>query len=353
MKDNKMMRMASVLLVLALLTTCIISGTFAKYTSTSSREDTAKVAKWGVVVAGGGSLYGKNYETGTNSIPTVDTTASKLSVSYSGTDTGVGVVAPGTKSGDGLSFSISGTPEVRTSVEVSVEAQDIYLAEGTYAVMQKATVTESSFATKRTNGLYTLANAAYTKVAADAAFAFGTEYYELTGTVTVDANGYYPVTYANTVASDNTTFSGKTKVTEIAAQIAANVKGEAATEDSSTSSIKAQVKYVADKTYDPNTNLGKTLNLGENKISWEWKIDDGSSNSTNANEKDTILGDLIAVNASDTSAPVVVKVTTGTIANDTITVLTVDTDGIVKAGNDEVGSTKTSFNITLTATQVD
>lgn len=46
MKKNKMMRIASVLLVAVLLSTSVISGTFAKYTSTSEGSDTARVAKW-------------------------------------------------------------------------------------------------------------------------------------------------------------------------------------------------------------------------------------------------------------------------------------------------------------------
>ena len=47
MKKNKMMRLASILLVLVLLTTSVISGTFAKYTTSDSSEDSARVAKWG------------------------------------------------------------------------------------------------------------------------------------------------------------------------------------------------------------------------------------------------------------------------------------------------------------------
>ena len=46
MKKNRMMRLASILLVCVLLTTSVISGTFAKYTSTASGSDTARVAKW-------------------------------------------------------------------------------------------------------------------------------------------------------------------------------------------------------------------------------------------------------------------------------------------------------------------
>lgn len=47
MKKNRMMRLASTLLVLTLLTTCAISGTFAKYTTQATASDTARVAYWG------------------------------------------------------------------------------------------------------------------------------------------------------------------------------------------------------------------------------------------------------------------------------------------------------------------
>ena len=47
MKKNTMMRVASALLVAVLLTTCAISGTFAKYVSSAETSDTARVAKWG------------------------------------------------------------------------------------------------------------------------------------------------------------------------------------------------------------------------------------------------------------------------------------------------------------------
>lgn len=46
MKKNMIMRFASLLLVVTLLSTCAISGTFAKYTSSATGSDTATVAKW-------------------------------------------------------------------------------------------------------------------------------------------------------------------------------------------------------------------------------------------------------------------------------------------------------------------
>ena len=47
MKKNNVMRIASALLVAVLLTTCAISGTFAKYTTSSTGNASARVAKWG------------------------------------------------------------------------------------------------------------------------------------------------------------------------------------------------------------------------------------------------------------------------------------------------------------------
>ena len=47
MKKNRMMRLASILLICVLLTTSVISGTFAKYTSSYTSEDHARIAYWG------------------------------------------------------------------------------------------------------------------------------------------------------------------------------------------------------------------------------------------------------------------------------------------------------------------
>ena len=46
MKRNKVMGLAVILLLLTVLTTCTITGTFAKYASKTTGEDTAAVAKW-------------------------------------------------------------------------------------------------------------------------------------------------------------------------------------------------------------------------------------------------------------------------------------------------------------------
>lgn len=52
MRKNKTMRLASGLLVAVLLTTSIISGILAKYTSSATGSDTAVAAKWSFMVNG-------------------------------------------------------------------------------------------------------------------------------------------------------------------------------------------------------------------------------------------------------------------------------------------------------------
>lgn len=103
MKKNFMMRIAAVLLVLVLLTTCVISGTFAKYVTSDQGEDEARIAKWGVIVTlDDFDMFDANYN---NTV-----------ISANGTDK---VVAPGT-TGTLAGISITGAPEVK--VEVKFEA---------------------------------------------------------------------------------------------------------------------------------------------------------------------------------------------------------------------------------------
>lgn len=105
MKKNKIMRIASVLLVAVILTTCAISGTFAKYVTSGSGSDTARVAKFGVTVTGTADTFKETYaKDDTSAALTGDTVVSTEDV-----------VAPGT-SGSMAAFTLSGTPEVAVRV---------------------------------------------------------------------------------------------------------------------------------------------------------------------------------------------------------------------------------------------
>lgn len=118
MKKNVMMRLASVLLIAVMMTTCAISGTFAKYVTNGTATDSARVAKWGVtVVADGTNTFGGIYKSVAN--------GNTLNTSYTfGTDTvkseGGNVVAPGTK-GTVAGLTINGQPEVDTEVTFTAD----------------------------------------------------------------------------------------------------------------------------------------------------------------------------------------------------------------------------------------
>lgn len=118
MKKSKSMRFASVLLVMTLLSTCMISGTFAKYVTSESASDTARVAEFGVRITANGETFKETYkgiETGWTSKNTVDGETDK-------------VVAPGTE-GEMVKMTLTGKPEV--AVRVNYEATTFELTNWT------------------------------------------------------------------------------------------------------------------------------------------------------------------------------------------------------------------------------
>ena len=109
MKKNKAMRLASALMVLTLLTTCVISSTFAKYTTSANGEDSARVAKWG-------------FEADDDSI-VLDDLFAKVYMSANDDK----VIAPGTENSVDFSFAYNTTsntiaaPEVAYTFKVEVD----------------------------------------------------------------------------------------------------------------------------------------------------------------------------------------------------------------------------------------
>lgn len=128
MKKNTMMRVASALLVAVLMTTCAISGTFAKYVTSADATDTAHVAKFGVTltVNNDDKFFSDSYTNSTNGL-TVQTSSA-----------GTNLVAPGTSSsenGGTTTFIIAGTPEVKVAISALIDevtAKDVFLKAGTY-----------------------------------------------------------------------------------------------------------------------------------------------------------------------------------------------------------------------------
>ena len=113
MKKNKMMRIASVLLVAVLLSTCAISGTFAKYVTSETGSDTARVAKWGVAIeAESFGMFEADYTTDDGQA----NFTGNYSVSSASGDRD-DLLAPGTK-GSFANIAITGTPEVAVDVAI-------------------------------------------------------------------------------------------------------------------------------------------------------------------------------------------------------------------------------------------
>lgn len=129
MKTNKMLRIASILLVAVMISTCAISGTFAKYVTSDNVADSAKVAKWGVTVSTTGTLFAETYKD--LPVASAEDTDDKITVQVKDyASVTQNLVAPGTKNDKGMTFVLKGTPEVDTKVDVSVEITDVVLPAG-------------------------------------------------------------------------------------------------------------------------------------------------------------------------------------------------------------------------------
>lgn len=334
MKKNKMMRLASSLMVAVLLTTSVISGTFAKYVTESSADDNARVAKFGVVIQADGALYGDKYKTGQFSVPTTEADIAQLSVkSYNDGN----VVAPGTKSDSGLNFSINGQPEVRTQLDVTIKAQNIYLTEGEYGVMVAApTVTETSY---EADVYYICQDATAERktyeLSTAATFDPNAEYYTLEDIVDLSKD-YYPVVYAadktdgtidedslNAIAFDYAQKLGYTGALDT----------EAVTADG-----ELVYEYTFSAEYDPNFNYAD-LEVANDALTWKWEFEQAAGTDM-YNGADTILGNLMAGEANGT----VVKVDAGGNYTEPEAISSVDMGDYCL---------DTSFEIDITVTQVD
>lgn len=332
MKKNRMMRLASVLLVLTLLSTSVISGTFAKYVTSDTVSDTARVAKFGVVVTGSGSLFGKTYinEAGGN---TPSNTTGALTVASTSDD----VVAPGTESAaNGLALSVTGEPEVSTELKATAgNNSDIYLAYGSYGVM--VNVTDQVTAENFTTDLYTSTDAiTFTK--ATATYDNRAEYYKLKDTVTIADAGISDE--VNEIDRFNDT-DGKYY------PIVWNVSG---TNFGKVNDVVGVFTALA-HTYPANTNL--THEFGTKNITWEWPfaataLDETTKNAVDG--ADTILGDMIA-QANGASEYYVVYLDSG--ATYEAVKYNPGKDKALKQDGTEIACLKTNFEVTITVTQVD
>ena len=131
MKKTKVMRLLSLLLVMTLISTCAISGTFAKYVTRAEGEDQARVAKWGVLVSVEGNAFADKYAA-TDEAYLEDGGEYSVVSSVQGEK----VVAPGTSAEEAdmaLVATVTGTPEVAARYTLEgKDIKDVSLKKGTY-----------------------------------------------------------------------------------------------------------------------------------------------------------------------------------------------------------------------------
>lgn len=297
MKKNNMMRAAGVLLIAVLLTTSVISGTFAKYVTSDTADDSARVAMFGVKIETEGALFAKNYLT-TDNTPAGDSAGASLSVKSSGALGAEGnqignVVAPGTKNEDGLVFSVTGTPEVAVNVELNIvtnTASDIWLGTGVcYPNMTTGEVYDKSTAKNASGDEET---ARYNRVT----FNNTEAYYPIKYTLqhSTDGSAYSPIVTTETkdLPTDQKKYYTNVSLSEIVKYLDTLSKSEATT-------------------FEPGVNLAETF--GYYKLTWVWDFEaytaeqvGSATDRTNPtkedmmaanalrNKQDTMLGDLAA-----------------------------------------------------------
>lgn len=291
MRKNKLMRLASLLLVLVLLTSSVISGTLAKYVMNASGSDGARVARFGVEISAVNDLFGNSYK----GVETGNTPQAwglnKVTASSVNKDL---IVAPGTKS-NSETLSVKGTAEVSTKLtfdtkNVSTEAgfdmemnpvvtsytqgmADIYLGNGIWFYLQPIEGTPSVL----NETMYKETADAFVRCTEDGEIDANAKYYQLQmppvdtldesvddgngGTVVVD-NKYYPLVWSITTKNGDTT---ETK-TDL------SLAGEA-------DSVEAELKALF--TGENGAALQKAPNDAWNlsaTITWEWPFSFDSAN---------------------------------------------------------------------------
>lgn len=236
-KHSALTRASGILLVLTLVTSCFVGGTFAKYVTDGEGTDTARVAKWGVKVevTGDGfkTSYGKDdpeasSEAGSNSVVSAGEETVRFTWMSGGQPESAdkkieNVLAPGTDGTFG-GVSITGRPEVAVEIVTTADVK-------------------------------------------------------LTGW-NVGDNGEFYCPLVFTIGEETINGLDYTQKTS-------------GGKDSFENAIKTAIQNATSKTLPANTDLST---VGEDiTYSWEWPFEDGKGTSgSQSDELDTVLGDNAA-----------------------------------------------------------
>ncbi len=115
MKKNFAMRVAACLLVVTMLSLCMVSYTYAKFTTKGNDSNVARVAKWGVTVTAElEDLFEKGYVDGPLAELTDNTATVKAFGEYN-------ILAPGTADHTAAALKVEGKPEVAVEIDYTLE----------------------------------------------------------------------------------------------------------------------------------------------------------------------------------------------------------------------------------------
>jgi uncharacterized protein len=311
----------------------MVSGSFAKYVTSDSIVDYAKVAEFGVKVEASGQLFSDTYLTTDNTPGTAydsvkksasntidindgDGVGTTLSVVSKGvtTDSSVAgidadkdnkLVAPGTKNDEGITFSITGKTETAVKIVFTADGSDVYLGKGTYPNMTNGDVYDDAY------------------VEADDTFK--------------TTEVYYPIKYTLSQGEE----SVKTgTLSEVVAYL--NALNTDKGDDASGTSISA------------NTDLGSIY--GTYTLTWAWDFD--AKGQGTYDKQDTLLGELASSATNVTDAIKAVNDAYKTAKSVDTGILTAPVSNASVPTDEETGKTEyynltPNFDLTISVTQID
>jgi hypothetical protein len=245
LNKNFIMRVAGTLLIVTLLTTTLVSGTFAKSVTVNSGSDIAIVAKNGVKIEVSGSLFADTYKNVQKENKSGKTSETALVVK---SNNGDNMISTGEKNkDDGLVITVEGKPETDIYLDFGISnyCSDIWLGNGIYPDMTSGDVYDEKFDVA--SDVFTLSNA------------------------------YYPIKYTLTQTNNKET---KTLV-----------------ESGNLANVKNEIKSF-EKTYKADTDLAEEI--GTLKLTWKWDFNQNNKADillkNIANDKDDINNLIFSIN---------------------------------------------------------
>lgn len=241
MKSNKLLKVSASMLLALLITSSVVSGVLAKYTSDNDTMNRARVAKWGITAAADGSLFERKTQGGEYYILPCDQSR-----------------------GSGLNIKLRGESEVGGEITYKISEENIFLNTGIWVLLEKETgLTAEGY----TAGTYYISSAGSYILDNSSAFSSSKTYYSAACEVNLSESPYYPVVF-QMKGSGSLNYVPTTEETK-----------KVNTLKALTSAIDSAL---TDSTFKPNESLSSKYGLENQFITWEWeKCDTCTANGFN------------------------------------------------------------------------